>query len=652
MKRSPAGSNPRRILLAACTLALSAFLVGCQGFSSTNQNSQNSQTPTSPGDLAVSPTSVTFGNVQVGTSQSESVSLSNSGQSAVTLSQATVSGSGFSISGLSLPLTLSVGQSTTVNVIFNPAATGSASGTLTLVNDGSNSSVSVPLSGNAVAAGDLSGTPSSFSFGNVQIGTSPSQTETLTNTGGENLTITQAVFTTPGFSYTGLTLPLTLAPGQVSTFGVVFTPTTAGASNGLLSLTVSGSATTFDMAVSGLGVTPAALTASPSTLSFGNVTLGLSQSLTETVNNSGGENLTITQATPTGSGFSYNGLTLPLTLVPGQSSTFSVAFAPLAAGSVSGTLSLTVSSSSTPVTVALSGTGIAPATLAANPASLAFSSVELGKSQTQTTTITNTGGVSATISQDTVAGAGFSLSGLNPPLALAPGQSATLSVTFTPQTLSSVSGSVAIASDASNSNLTVSLSGSATGAPQGQLSVSPSTINAGSVTVGQSGSATGTLSASGASVTVSSATVASSEFTITGLSFPVVIPAGQSTSFSVTFTPQSSGVASATASFISNASNSPASATVTGTGVAAPVYSVSLSWNASTSPNISGYNVYRRTGTSGSFVKINGALVTPTNYLDTSVADGQTYYYETTAVNSSGEESVPSASVKAVIPAS
>jgi hypothetical protein len=652
MMHSPAGSNPRRIVLAACTLALCAFLVGCQGFSSTKPNSQNSQPTSSPGDLAVSPTSVTFGNVQVGSSQSQTVNLSNSGQSDLTLSQATVSGSGFSISGLSLPLTLSVGQSATVNVIFNPAATGSATGTLTLVNDGSSSSVIVPLSGTGVAAGDLSGNPTSFSFGSVQIGTSPSQTETLTNTGGENLTITQASFTAAGFSYTGLTLPLTLVPGQISSFSVVFAPTTAGASNGVLSLTVSGSATTFDLAVSGLGVTPASLSTSPSTLNFGNVNLGLSQSLTETVNNSGGENLTITQATTTGTGFSYKGLNLPLTLVPGQSSTFSVAFAPLAAGSFSGTLSLTVSTSSTPVTVALSGTGIAPATLAASPASLTFSSVELGKSQTQTTTITNTGGVSATISQDTVSGSGFSISGLNAPLTLTPGQSATLSVTFTPQSLASVSGSVAIASDASNSNLTISLSGSATGAPEGQLSVSPGTINAGSVTVGQSGSATGTLSASGASVTVSSATVGSAEFTITGLSFPVVIPAGQSTSFSVTFTPQSSGVATSTASFVSNASNSPASATVTGTGVAAPVYSVSLSWNASSSPNISGYNVYRRTGASGSYVKLNGALVTPTSYLDTSVADGQTYYYETTAVNSSGEESAPSASVKAVIPAS
>jgi fibronectin type 3 domain-containing protein len=143
--------------------------------------------------------------------------------------------------------------------------------------------------------------------------------------------------------------------------------------------------------------------------------------------------------------------------------------------------------------------------------------------------------------------------------------------------------------------------------------------------------------------------VGSAEFVISGL--PVTIPAGQSANFTVTFTPQASGAASVGASFTSNASNSPASATVTGTGVAAPVHTVSLSWTASTSPNIVGYNIYRRTGTTGSFTQINSGLIATTTYVDTSVADGQTYYYETTAVNSTNEESEPTTPVSAVIPA-
>jgi len=313
-------------------------------------------------------------------------------------------------------------------------------------------------------------------------------------------------------------------------------------------------------------------------------------------------------------------------------------------------LSLTVSGSSTTVDMALSGSGVTPATLTASPASLTFTGVQTGKTETQTENVQNTGGVSATISQGSVAGTGFSISGLSAPITLAPGQSTSFSVSFAPTSSGTFSGSVAIASNASNSNLNITLSGSATGPAQGQLSVIPTSINVGNVMVGSSGTQSGALSATGSSVTVSSVSLGGSEFSISGLSFPVTIAAGQSVNFTVAFTPQTSGLASITASFVSNASNSPTSATLTGTGVAAPVHSVNLSWTGSNSPEVVGYNIYRRTGTSGNFTQINNVLNATTAYADTSVADGQTYYYETTAVNSSNEESAPSTAVQAVIP--
>jgi hypothetical protein len=76
---------------------------------------------------------------------------------------------------------------------------------------------------------------------------------------------------------------------------------------------------------------------------------------------------------------------------------------------------------------------------------------------------------------------------------------------------------------------------------------------------------------------------------------------------------------------------------------------VDLSWNASASNNISGYNVYRSpNGTTWS--KINVSLIGSTLYNDDTVADGNTYYYAATAVNIEGVESSKSAVVKAVIP--
>jgi hypothetical protein len=299
------------------------------------------------------------------------------------------------------------------------------------------------------------------------------------------------------------------------------------------------------------------------------------------------------------------------------------------------------------------GTNPLPGTLGAAPASVSFGNVQVGTSQTQSNTLSNTGGSNLTITQATASGADFSISGLSTPLTLTPGQTASFSVIFAPQSAQAFSGSVAITSNASNPSLSISLSGTGTTQPppSGQLSVSPSTISVGNVTVGTSGTQTGTLNATGASVTVSSDSAGSSAFAISGLTFPLTIPAGQSVDFTVTFTPQTSGAASASVSFTSNASNSPSSATVTGTGLAAPVHTVSLSWVASTSPDVVGYNIYRRTGTSGSYTQINTVLNTTNVYTDTSVVDGQTYYYETTAVNSSNEESARSTAVQAVIPA-
>jgi hypothetical protein len=78
---------------------------------------------------------------------------------------------------------------------------------------------------------------------------------------------------------------------------------------------------------------------------------------------------------------------------------------------------------------------------------------------------------------------------------------------------------------------------------------------------------------------------------------------------------------------------------------------VDLSWVASSSPDITGYNVYRGTVSGGPYAKINsGGLVASTTYSDTTVATNTTYYYVTTAVNSSNEQSGYSNQVTAPVP--
>ena len=83
----------------------------------------------------------------------------------------------------------------------------------------------------------------------------------------------------------------------------------------------------------------------------------------------------------------------------------------------------------------------------------------------------------------------------------------------------------------------------------------------------------------------------------------------------------------------------------------AAAHSVGLSWDASSSHNIIGYNVYRGPTANGPFNKINTSLDTTTTYTDTTVQSGETYFYAATAVDSQNEESDYSNIGEAVIPA-
>ena len=87
------------------------------------------------------------------------------------------------------------------------------------------------------------------------------------------------------------------------------------------------------------------------------------------------------------------------------------------------------------------------------------------------------------------------------------------------------------------------------------------------------------------------------------------------------------------------------------TGVSVAVaHSVSLNWTASTSSNVTGYNVYRGIQTSGPYTKLTSSLVAGTAFTDLAVQAGQTYYYVATAVDNNSNESAYSGQAQAVVP--
>ena len=113
------------------------LLVGCSGVSS----SSNSQVPSNTaGALAVSPSSLNFGNVAVGNSSSLTGTLSATNAD-VTVSSAAWSGSGYSVTGITFPVTVAAGTSAKYTVTFTPPAAGTSSGSISFTSNASDASL-------------------------------------------------------------------------------------------------------------------------------------------------------------------------------------------------------------------------------------------------------------------------------------------------------------------------------------------------------------------------------------------------------------------------------------------------------------------------------------------------------------------------------
>lgn len=316
------------------------------------------------GQLRSSPVNLRFASVAVAQTETESVTLTNTGKSSTTISAITVNHSGFSLSGLHLPVVVAPGASTKLNVTFAPTKSGWVGAEINVTSNASNSILQIGIHANAVSSDPLAAAPSSLSFGQVTIGSNSMLPVVLTNTGTATETLTAFQMTGTGFSVSGPTLPLNLAGGQSATLNVTFTPKTSGVSSG--SVFIPGPGLTVPL--TGTGSTSVGqLTVAPSTLGFGNVNVGATNTLPSTITATGGS-VTVSSASSTNSQFAISGTSFPMTLSSGQSAQVNVVYAPTTPGAASATLTFTTSTS-TKSSESLSGTGVT----ATNSVSLSWS---------------------------------------------------------------------------------------------------------------------------------------------------------------------------------------------------------------------------------------------------------------------------------------
>jgi hypothetical protein len=231
---------------------------------------------------------------------------------------------------------------------------------------------------------------------------------------------------------------------------------------------------------------------------------------------------------------------------------------------------------------------------------------------------------------------------------VAAGGTCTISVTFTPTASGSDTASVSIADNASGSPQGVSLSGTGTTTV---ASLSPTSVSFGNEPID--------VTSSAQSVTLSNTGTATLGITSIGLAGTNAsdfaqsnacgssLAAGANCTIVVMFTPSEAAAETASLSITDNASGSPQTVSLTGTGT----HDVILSWTASTSSAVAGYNVYRGTSSGGeSSTPLNSTPVNGTTYTDATVTAGTTYYYVVMAVNSSNVQSAASNESEATVP--
>ncbi len=449
------------------------------------------QTPTAGAILALSNTALSFGTVAFGSSPpAQVITITNTGLANLTVTSTSgVNATDYTVTNncnAAVSATPNGTGACTINIAINTTSSGSKPATLTIAsNAGANQTVTLSGTVGSGPTVSLNAPSGGLTFPNTVAGDTSNANSgavTLTNTGAAPLTFSE-LKSPPDFGL-NQTLPTSckvgtaVAASQTCTITVTFTPSSAGAKSG--NFTITSNAGTNLIALSGTG-TPASqptpiASLDSSSLSFGNQTLGVASTQQQiTLTNTGTLPLVITNIADSSGEFVRTGSCIINGQIPAAAScTIIVVFQPNSIGAKNATIIITDNANNTPgttQTINLSGTGAA--LLLSAPtlelASLDFTSQSLNTpSAAKSVTITNTSSTNGlNISEISKAGTNASEYTIDSNVAnacstaspVAASGSCVISVTFLPTAAGAREASIGIATNATGSPHTISLTG-------------------------------------------------------------------------------------------------------------------------------------------------------------------------------------------------
>jgi hypothetical protein len=483
------------------------------------------------------------------------------------------------VPGLSAPNPTSITTSGTTTLTVNSATT-TAVGTypITIIGNSGNQTHTVTVSV-VVPVTSVRLSTDSLTFASQEDGTtSPGQSFTIQNTGTTKLTIT-SITTTMDYAISSNTCGATLKAGKKCTVTLTFTPESVGTINGTVTIVDGDPTSPQTVALSGTGTGLPVVSLSPKSLSFGSVLIeSTSASQTITLTNTGLGTLTFTGGnkagiTITGSDASDFSQTnnCGTSVAEGASCTVTVTFTPQESGTRTADVTFTDNTSTGTQTASLKGIGSYPR-VSLTPQTLNFGSVEVGSgSAKMTSTLTNSGKVTLTVSKVALSGAHPSeYSQTNTCIgSFAPNATCTITATFSPTASGAQDASVTITDNTSAGTTTLNLTGSGA-LPTATLK--PPTDTFGSIAVGKTSKAkVSTLTnTSNYGLNISSITITGTDpidYAQTN-TCPVggTLAANATCTISVTFTPTATGTLTATVTETDNSSAGTHTISLTGTG--------------------------------------------------------------------------------------
>ena len=382
---------------------------------------------------------VLFGDQPAGTATTRTLTVTNIGDSPVTVANATVVGAQDGVltvtGGTCTTAPVAGGDTCTVVLRFAPTATGSAIGTLQLQAAGDTVLLTDGVSGTGLAAqGIAEVTPTAVTMAPTRVSTlSPFQLVTVRNTGSARLSLATPVLDgdDPGdFTATPLLACGNVLPGASCTVRVRFAPTAPGARTATLRLPSNGFGPVPEVALSGVGTAPR-ISSVP--LTMGNLRVGQTATKLFTITNSGDASLHITDLKLAGDAdFSAGVGTCNRAVASGSSCRISITFAAHAPTGAKSTMLTFVSDAVDAPQPEVTGTATA-SEITSSASVLDMRTVKIGLAVTKGFLVTNTGTAPLNIGAVNLAGASdFTATRGTCTHPIAPGGTCRISVTFTP----------------------------------------------------------------------------------------------------------------------------------------------------------------------------------------------------------------------------